>query len=146
MGAGTGAGALIVVDAVVAVDVDAGSSTDDGVDEADLTWHGMTASIAEGAPEGGTPAIGPGRGGRTVEGEGLVEAGVDAVVSAGVEAVVDADVGTNVDAAVGAGVRADGDSGICAGGGACVCAATGSADVRVGDNADIDSAVHAGGP
>ena len=46
MDAGTNAGALVAVDAVVAVDVDAESGTDDGIDEADVAWHGMTAPLA----------------------------------------------------------------------------------------------------
>ena len=50
----------------------------------------MAAPIAEGAPEGCTPASGRGRGDRTADDGGLVEAGVDAVVSAGVDAEVDA--------------------------------------------------------
>ena len=50
----------------------------------------MAAPIVEGAPEDCTLAGGHGRGDRTGDDGGLVEAGVDAVGSAGVDAEVDA--------------------------------------------------------
>ena len=86
MNAGTGAGVLFAVDAGVVVDGAAGSGADGGIDKAGVTWHGMTAPIAGGAPEGCTPASGPGRGVRTVDIEECVDAGVGAADGAGIDA------------------------------------------------------------
>ena len=108
--AGVGAVCCGGVWSVMAVGVDAatedagGSGADTGVGRADGAWHGRTAPLAWGEPEGVTPAGGHERGNRTADGD--VEAAVDAAVNASVDADVGADVDASCNSGVGAGVNA----------------------------------------
>ena len=94
MDAVTSAGVLVAVVPGVDAVVNAGGGTDDEIAKADVTRRGMAAPKAEGAPEGCTPASGPGRGVWTGGGWGLIEAGIDAAVGADANAI-DAGSGTD---------------------------------------------------